>query len=328
MASNRTTFFSTAVATIPRPAGVRSLVGLLTPGHGITRRHLQVALGLFWLLDGALQAQPFMFTSDFATQVIAPVGQGQPGFVSGPVHWLSTVIAAHPLAWNVPFAGIQLLLGVGLLVPRTARLTLAASIVWAIGVWYLAEGLSGMADGHASLIDGAPGSALIYAILAAAAWPRRDASREGPASWLPVAWAVLWVGAALFQALPGQNTGKAVASSVTGGAGGAPGWLASLENSAGGWAGRHGLLIVILLVAAEALIGVGALVRWTRVPAVTLGLALTLAFWLLGQDLGALYTGQATDPNSGPLLALMAIALLAGSREIASTARAHSRRAP
>ena len=54
--------------------------------------------------------------------------------------------------------------------------------------------------------------------------------------------------------------------------------------------------------------------RRTRTPAVTLGLALTLAFWVLGQDLGALYTGQATDPNSGPVLALMAIALLAGSR--------------
>ena len=51
-------------------------------------RTLQIALGLLWLLDGVLQAQPFMFTSDFVTQVIAPVGQGQPGFVSGPVHWV------------------------------------------------------------------------------------------------------------------------------------------------------------------------------------------------------------------------------------------------
>jgi hypothetical protein len=37
-------------------------------------------------------------------------------------------------------------------------------------------------------------------------------------------------------------------------------------------------------------------------------------FWVLGQDLGQLYSGQATDPNSGPLIALMAIALLAGGR--------------
>jgi hypothetical protein len=33
---------------------------------------------------------------------------------------------------------------------------------------------------------------------------------------------------------------------------------------------------------------------------------------VLGQHLGGLYTGQATDPNTGPLFALMAVTLLAG----------------
>jgi hypothetical protein len=142
---------------------------------GITRRHLQIALGLLWLIDGLLQAQPFMFTRGFATQVIAPAAQGQPGFVAAPVDWASTVIAAHPVAWNAAFAGVQLLVGVGLLVPRTARLALAASIAWALGVWYFGEGLSGLASGNASLITGAPGSALLLAVLAGAAWPSRNA---------------------------------------------------------------------------------------------------------------------------------------------------------
>jgi hypothetical protein len=308
---------STTLTTHLRPSRAHTLVALLARRHPITRRDLQVALGVFWLLDGALQAQPFMFTRGFATQVLAPVGEGQPGFVSAPVHWASTLIAGHPVAWNVPFAVVQLLLGVGLLVPRTARLTLAASIAWALGVWYLGEGLSGLASGHASLITGAPGSALIYALLAGAAWPRQDGSREGPAPWLPFAWAALWVGAAVFQALPGQNTGAAVASALTAGTSGAPAWLASLDNSAGAWAAHHGLLLVILMVAAEALIGVGALARRTKTPSLALGLVLTLALWVLGQHLGALYTGQATDPNSGAVLAFMAIALLAGSREVA-----------
>jgi hypothetical protein len=292
---------------------LHSIGALLTRCRHITRRDLQVALGVLWLLDGVLQAQPFMFTRGFATQVIAPAGQGQPGFVSDPVHWVSTVIAAHPVAWNAPFVAIQLLLGVGLLVPRTARPALAASIAWALGVWYLGEGLSGLASGHASLITGAPGSALIYALLAGAAWPGRDGSREGPAPWLKFAWAGVWVGGAFFQALTGQNTGEAVASALTGGGNGTPAWLASLDGSAAAWATHHGPLLVTLLAEAQALIGVGALARTTRTPAVALGLALTLAFWVLGQDLGQLYTGQATDPNSGPLLALMAVALLAGS---------------
>ncbi|MFL5842550.1 MAG: hypothetical protein ACJ77Z_19055, partial [Thermoleophilaceae bacterium] len=118
---------------------------------------------MLWLIDAALQAQSFMFTRGFATQVIGAAGQGQPGFVSNPLHWASTVIAAHPVAWNLPFGGIQLLLGFGLLVPRTARLALAASIGWALGVWYLGEGLLGLASGHASAITGAPGAALLLA---------------------------------------------------------------------------------------------------------------------------------------------------------------------
>jgi hypothetical protein len=219
-----------------------------------------------------------MFTRGFATQVIAPAGQGQPGFVSGPVHWASTVIAAHPVAWNVPFVAVQLLLGVGLLVPRTARPALAASIAWALGVWYFGEGLSGLASGHASMPTGAPGSALIYALLAGAAWPGRDGAREAPAPWLRFAWAALWVGAAVLQALPAQTHGKAP-------------------------------LLVALLVAAEGLVGVGVLVSRTRLPAVAVGLALTLAFWVLGQHLGQLDSGQATDPNTGVAIALMAVAL-------------------
>jgi hypothetical protein len=308
---------STTITTHLRPSSAHSLVALIARRRPITRRGLQVLLGVFWLLDGALQAQPFMFTRGFATQVIAGVGEGQPGFVSAPVHWFSTVIAAHPVAWNVPFAAIQLLLGVGLLLRRTARVALTASIVWALGVWYLGEGLSGLASGHASLITGAPGSALIYAVLAAAAWSRRDASGEGPAPWLALAWAVLWVGAAVFQALPGQNSGTAISSALTEGSSEGPAWLASLDKSVGAWATHHGLLLVTVMVAAEALIGIGALTRRSRAPALALGLGLALALWVLGQHLGALYTGQATDPNSAPLIALMAVVLLPRSRDSA-----------
>jgi hypothetical protein len=98
---------------------------------------------------------------------------------------------------------------------------------------------------------------------------------------LPFAWAVLWAGAAVYQAMPGQAPGLAP-------------------------------LVGPLLVLAEYLIGVGALWRRTRKAAVWLGLGLTVVFWVFGQHSGQLFSGQTTDPNSGPLIALMAIALLAG----------------
>jgi hypothetical protein len=307
---------STTLTTRPQLRRVRPISALLTHRHPITRRDLQVALGLLWLLDAALQAQPFMFTKGFATQVIAHGGEGQPGIVSGPVHLASEVIAANPVTWNLLSAATQLLIGIALLVPRTARLALAASIGWALGVWYLGEGLSGMASGHASLITGAPGSALLYAILAAAAWPR-GTSKQPPASWLERAWALLWVGGTALQLLPGQNTGPALASSLTAGAGGAPHWLASLDTSVGSWASRNGALAIAALATSEFLVGVGALSRRTRTSAVAAGLVLSIAIWVLGQDLGQLYSGQATDPNSAPLIALMAVVLLARSRKSA-----------
>jgi hypothetical protein len=309
---------STTVTTQPQPGRVHTIVARLARRHPVTRRDLQVALGVLWLLDGVLQAQPFMFTHGFATQLIAGAGQGQPGFVSGPVHLGSVVVAADPVLWNVLFAGIQILLGIGLFVRRTARFALAASIGWALGVWYLGEGLSGMASGHASLLTGAPGSALLYAVLGAAAWPRGGTSDHAPASWLVPAWAVLWIGGAILQLLPGQNTGPGLASVLTSSASAAPHWLARIDTSVAAWASRNGALGVTALAAIPFLVGVGALYRRTRTWAVTTGLVLSLAMWVIGQDLGQLYSGQATDPNSGPLIALMAVVLLTRPRNVST----------
>jgi hypothetical protein len=261
-----------------------------------------------------------MFTRGFATQIIAPTGQGQPGVVSGPVHLGSTIIAANPVVWNVLFAGIQVLLGVGLILARgrAARFALAASIGWALGVWYLGEGLSGLASGHASLVSGAPGSALLYAILAGAAWSRSGTSDQAPASWLLPAWALLWIVSAGYQLLPGQDTGTALAGLLSSG-GGDPHWLASLDGPVASWVSGNGALAVSGLAAVELLVGVGALSRKTRTWSLAVGLVIIVAMWVIGQDLGQLYSGQATDPNSAPLIALMAIVLM-GRRS--STARA------
>jgi hypothetical protein len=276
----------------------------------ITRRHLQIALGLIWLLDGGLQFQPFMLRTSFGREVIAPLAAGQPHFVAGPVQWAANVIAAHPVAWDVPFATVQVLIGLGLLVPRTAKLALAASLPWALGVWYFGEGLSGLASGHTSLLTGAPGAVVLYGVLALAAWPGRDPAHEAPAGWLPYAWAVLWVGAAVFQALPGQNTGSALAGTIVGG----PGWLGRVDASLARWTTHHGTVVVVALVIVEALIGLAALHRRSRGVAAGAGLLLALAIWVVAQDVGQLYTGQATDPNSGLIIAVFAIGLLGVDR--------------
>ncbi len=146
------------------------------------RRWLQLALGLVWLLDAALQFQPFMFTRGFVTRVIDPAAMGSPGVISRSVMGTGQLVLTHPALFNAAFATIQLALAAGLLWRRTTRLALAGTIVWALGVWWLGEGLGGLLTGTASPVTGAPGAALLYVVIAVLAWPRRaDRGHQGPA---------------------------------------------------------------------------------------------------------------------------------------------------
>jgi len=205
---------------------------------------------------------------------------------------------------------VQTLLGISILVPRTARLGLAASVVWGMFVWYLGEGLGGVASGQTSLLVGAPGAALLYSVLALAAWtPRSQQHPLPPPTWLLPVWTVLWVGGAIFQALPGQNSGGDIAAIISESAGSAPGLLANLSNMLAAWAGQHGTGVVVGLVALEALIGIAILPRATRRYAAVAGFVLAVGIWLFCQSAGALTTGQATDPNTALIIAVMGIAV-------------------
>jgi hypothetical protein len=283
-----------------------SLMGVLMR---MTRRGLQIGLGVIWLLDGALQLQPVMFTKDFATQIIAPAGAGQPGFVHSVVSLGATVIGSHPVPFGVLFAVVQLAIGFGLLWRRTSRPALAASIAWAVGVWVTGEGLGGLFGSGSSMLTGAPGAAILYAVLAVAAWPRRDGQAE-PARWLRPAWAVVWAGFAVLQLLPGRISGGAVSASLTGSLDSVPGPLTSASRGIASVAAGHGVAASVLLAAAFAGIAVAALLpRPGPAAAATIGAMVALAAWLLAQGLGGIGTGQATDPDTGPLLVLFAVAM-------------------
>jgi hypothetical protein len=286
----------------------------------ITRRTIQIALGLLWLLDGALQLQRQMFTRNFATQIIAPSAQGQPAIISGPIHFATHTILLHPALWDSLFALIQLSLGVLILWKRTTRYGLQSSVVWGLAVWYIGEGLGGLANGSASLLMGAPGAALLYAIIALGVLPTRSSkSREThrPAAWLAIVWAVVWLGGATLQLTQGQNTTADLSSMIGGMANGAPGWLASFDKAVSQHLNHASESVIIGLVIVQALIGILILLpRHWRTLAVFSGIIVSLCFWASGQAFGTYYTGLATDPNSAPLIILLGIAVL-GSKRIA-----------
>jgi copper(I)-binding protein len=113
----------------------------------------------------------------------------------------------------------------------------------------------------------------------------------------------------VLQALPGQNTPGDVASSLTGGS--MPDWLmGSVTGVADGFT-KLGSASLWILVAAFVLVGVGGLLGGRiRTVAAWAGIVLGALIWVFGEGFADMFNGQATDPNSGPLLALLGVALL------------------
>jgi hypothetical protein len=283
---------------------------------GLTRRILQVALGILWLVDGGLQLQPFMFSQGFLTQVIEPTAAGQPRVVAVSILGAAHLMSRHLAFYNTAAAIIQILIGVGLLFPRTVKPALLASFGWALGVWAFGEGFGVLLTGQASPLTGAPGAVLLYLLAGLLVWPvNRPAHRSVASQGLlndqggRLMWANLWLGFAALSLLPASITSGGVSAAFTASGSIAPGPLAHLDAALGRAAVGHGIPITIGLAAVELAIGIGIMHhRWRNTAAVA-GAAFALAIWATAEGLGGLATGQATDPNSGPLLILLAAAL-------------------
>ena len=280
-----------------------------------TRRALQLGLAALWLLDGVLQYQPFMYTKSFA-QLLAGTAAGNPAVIARPITWDANLVQHHLVLLNSIFATIQLLLGLGIAFRPTVRIALAASIAWALGVWWFGEGLGGVLTGGASPLNGAPGAVIIYGLLAVLLWPA-DRARPAPfvaarAVGLQLAralWLVLWLSLAYFALTPANRAPQAVSAMIASMESGEPGWLAAIERGGASLAAGQGLAVSVALAAALALIAIGVYLPGPFAKAtLVLAIVVALVIWVVAQALGGILASGATDPNSGPLLALLALA--------------------
>jgi hypothetical protein len=280
-----------------------------TPG----RRGLQLCLGLIWLLDAALQYQPFMFGPAFVTQTIEPAAAGNPHWVTSSVTWASQVMLHHIALFNAVFASVQLLIAAGLLFRRTVRPALALSIIWAAFVWWFGESLGGILTGSTPLA-GVPGAVLLYALIAVLLWPTTrvpsgrltSAATASPvgATAAELAWLVLWGSFAYYLLLPANRAPDAI-SALLAHTDDQPGWITAIMNGFSRTADHRGLAISIVLAILCAAVASASLARPLLRPALVLAIVLGLLFWIT-QGFGGMFTGQGTDPNSGPLLILLA----------------------
>jgi hypothetical protein len=290
----------------------------------------QVVLGLIWLLDGLLQLQPYMFGKTFITGVILPTAAGQPGIIGAPITWIANLIEPHVVLFNAAAAAIQITIGAGLLYRRTVKPALLVSFGWALGVWLSGEGLGMLFTGTANPLTGTPGAALLYIVAGLICWPRttRAHGRAKIRAYgllgehrTRLAWASLWLGSALLWLLPANsspNTTHDAIAAVPSGAG----WLTNILDAAAKATAGHGTTIAIVMAAVSAAIGVAVMRHRLAKPALVLGIAISLVYWVIGQGLGGVFTGQATDIGTAPLVILIASLLYAHSRRPAASTAA------
>jgi hypothetical protein len=278
------------------------------------RRLLQLVLAGVWLFDGLLQLQSAFFVSDFGKTMIAGAAAGNPGFLAKPITHSAAIIAHHPQPTNAAFAAIQIALGLAIAWRPTLRAGLATSIVWSLGVWWIGEGFGGVLNGGADTVNGAPGAVIIYALLAVLLWPTESRSAPFEAAravgvWIANAlWLILWGSLAYFAVADSNRSEQGLHDLIAGEADGEPVWLASIDRFGARAVDHRGLAVSIVLAIVVALVAVGTYlpVRMAQV-AVVAAIVVSLLLWLIGQDLGELFTGGATDPNTGPLLVLLAL---------------------
>ncbi len=295
---------------------------------------LQVALGLLWVVDALLQLQPDELGRGLSSSMVDGA-MAQPAWIQSLLVDGARAVAREPVATSLAVATVQLLLGAAILVPRTRRAGLLASVPWALAVWLFGEGLGGVATGFASAAVGAPGAALLYAAAALALLPPRgrpassDASGRdaGDGQWPParfgvlgehgveLLWGGLWAALAALQSVPVVTLGFKLSAGFQMASLGEPAALASMDHLLGSAVAHHGTAATAALVTLELAAGSAALARgaWRR-RLLWLALGTCTLLWAVGEDLGGLLTGSASDVGTLPVYGILAACLLAPRR--------------
>jgi hypothetical protein len=312
----------------PTPAGP----GLLAAPPSPARRRLQLALAGLWLLDGMLKLQPYMFTKNFAPMTLGEAGQGAPAWLVDPLDWAKRIVSDHPVGTMVPFALIEIGIGLAIAYRPTLRYGLIACVCWVPPLWFFAEGLGGLTSSDAGPLGGAPGASILYGLLAVLLWPTRrpgpgvtsEAVRFVGTRAARIIWVVLWGLLAALALLPANREPGAVSDIISGNGDGAPRGYVWLLDHAASWADGRGAEISVTLAVLLALIAVSVLVPRRSVVRGGIVLAVVLAamIWVFAEGFGMPFQGMATDPDTAPLLAAIAVAFWPVTRQAAEASAA------
>jgi hypothetical protein len=304
--------------TIARDASVVQVEESPSPGAAALPRDLQqtfrLLLATVWLMDAALQLQPFMFTkgSNGFSGMLNGLATGNPGWVSQTITWNASVVSHQPVLTNALFAGIQFVIAFGIAWRRTVRPALVLSIVWSLGVWWFGEGLGGILTGAGTPLGGGPGAVLFYALLAVLLWPSEgpnepfvSARTVGPSVARGV-WVVVWVGLAVLTVVGQGRSSHALQRLVAKVDRGQPGWVARVDRWSASNLLHHGSTVAVVFAAFCLLVAISVYLH-PGVTQIVLSAAIVtfVVIWVSIENFGGILAGEATDPNSGLLVLLL-----------------------
>ncbi len=297
----------------------------LAVGRG-AKRAVTLGLGALWTIDGLLQLQPRMFTQSLAVDVVANALMSLPSPIYfGSLRLLTGFFLPNLVLWNAGIAALQLAIGISLLVGPVAvrRLALATSVVWSMIVWVFGEGLGGVLTGTItggvfpgtpSVMNGFPGAALIYALVAIfILLPDGRWTLLGRFSTVRDAPALLFLVFSAVQAAPLMWTGYGQASIFASNTDKVPAQLAaSMLQPLTAFSIAHPVPSNCLELGACLASAYGL---WSGKREGYLFALGWLAFiWVFPLALGGALTGLATDPNTPPAIALLMVPAIVASR--------------
>lgn len=287
--------------------------------HRVANRHrvLLLVLATLWLFDAALQIQPAMFTPGPGglSAMLHSVATPNPGWIARSIAWNASTFLHHPVLANTVCGVVQFLIAFGMVIERSRKTALALSVAWSLGVWWFGEGLGRVMSGGATPLGGGPGGALFYCVLAVLLWPGREiqqpfvAARSVGPKAAKIIWAVVWLSMALLAVVGSGRSPQSLSALVTRMNMGQPGWLAGLDRWTSTALVDHGGLVALVLCLVCVVVAVGAFLS-PRVTRATLVLAIVVfgAIWAATQNFGGVLASGATDPNSGPVVVVLALA--------------------
>jgi hypothetical protein len=103
--------------------------------------------------------------------VITGLEADQPYWLASSIKWTAHTFQSNITVFNTLSALTQVIIGLGLLYRPAVKGALALSFAWPLIVWWSAEAFGLLFSNTASPLTGAPGAALLHAIIGLLVWP-------------------------------------------------------------------------------------------------------------------------------------------------------------